>query len=76
MGVDLRQVVAGVLTLTMFVMLGNMIKRDHFDNSLQVSTPSFSLGTCSFAFARSHQKNTITKFILIMKTKAFFPLSL
>ncbi|KAJ6349754.1 hypothetical protein OIU78_006038 [Salix suchowensis] len=32
MGVDLRQVVAGVLTLTMFVMLGNMIKRDHFDS--------------------------------------------
>lgn len=37
MGVDLRQVVAGVLTLTMFVMLGNMIKTDHFD-SLQVNT--------------------------------------
>ncbi|XP_057457457.1 protein MANNAN SYNTHESIS-RELATED 1-like isoform X2 [Lotus japonicus] len=35
MGVDLRQVVAGVLTLTMFVMLGNMIKTDHFD-SLQL----------------------------------------
>ncbi|KAL5823555.1 hypothetical protein ACOSQ3_021528 [Xanthoceras sorbifolium] len=32
MGVDLRQVVAGVLTLTMFIMLGNMIKRDHFDS--------------------------------------------
>ncbi|KAF5451895.1 hypothetical protein F2P56_026954 [Juglans regia] len=32
MGVDLRQVVAAVLTLTMFVMLGNMIKRDHFDS--------------------------------------------
>lgn len=31
MGVDLRQVVAGVLTLTMFVMLIHMIKRDHFD---------------------------------------------
>lgn len=31
MGVDLRQVVAGILTLTMFVMLGNMIKREHFD---------------------------------------------
>ena len=36
MGVDLRQVVAGILTLTMFVMLGNMIKRDHFD-SVEVS---------------------------------------
>ena len=53
MGLDLRQVVAAVLTLTMFVMLGNMIKRDHFDNSLQVSTPSFSF---AFAFASSHQK--------------------
>lgn len=31
MGVDLRQVVAGILTVTMFVMLGHMIKRDHFD---------------------------------------------
>ena len=36
MGVDLRQVVAGILTITMFVMLGNMIKRDHFD-SVEVS---------------------------------------
>ncbi|XP_022953865.1 protein MANNAN SYNTHESIS-RELATED 2 isoform X2 [Cucurbita moschata] len=32
MGVDLRQVLAGILTLTMFVMLGHMIKRDHFDS--------------------------------------------
>lgn len=35
MGFDLRQVVAGILTLTMFVMLIHMIKRDHFD-SVQV----------------------------------------
>ncbi|RDX60546.1 hypothetical protein CR513_61302 [Mucuna pruriens] len=41
MGMDLRQVVAGVLTLTMFVMLGNMIKRDHFD-SLQEKLPGGS----------------------------------
>ncbi|XP_065852426.1 protein MANNAN SYNTHESIS-RELATED 2-like [Euphorbia lathyris] len=33
MGVDLRQVVAGILTLTMFLMLGNMIKREHFDST-------------------------------------------
>lgn len=39
MGVDLRQVVAGVLTITMFVMLGNMIKREHFD-SVHVSPPN------------------------------------
>ncbi|CAA0829545.1 O-fucosyltransferase family protein [Striga hermonthica] len=31
MAVDPRQVLAGVLTMTMFLMLGNMIKRDHFD---------------------------------------------
>ncbi|KAK4736283.1 hypothetical protein R3W88_010544 [Solanum pinnatisectum] len=29
---DARQVLAGVLTITMFVMLGDMIKRDHFDS--------------------------------------------
>ncbi|KAL6996134.1 arginine--tRNA ligase msr1 [Sarracenia purpurea var. burkii] len=32
MAVDPRQVLAGFLTVTMFVMLGNMIKRDHFDS--------------------------------------------
>lgn len=31
MGIDPRQIVAGVLTVTMFLMLGNMIKRDHYD---------------------------------------------
>ncbi|CAI9114542.1 OLC1v1015289C1 [Oldenlandia corymbosa var. corymbosa] len=36
MAFDPRQVLAGVLTVTMFVMLGNMIKRDHFD-SIQVN---------------------------------------
>lgn len=35
MGVDLRQVVAGILTITMFVMLGQMLHRDYFD-ALQV----------------------------------------
>ncbi|XP_057967593.1 protein MANNAN SYNTHESIS-RELATED 1 [Malania oleifera] len=38
MAVDPRQVVAGFLTLTMFVMLANMIKRDHFD-SVQMKLP-------------------------------------
>ncbi|KAK9281120.1 hypothetical protein L1049_004013 [Liquidambar formosana] len=41
MGVDPRQIVAGVLTLTMFVMLGNMIKRDHFD-SVELKLPGAS----------------------------------
>ncbi|GKA26955.1 hypothetical protein Tco_0713123 [Tanacetum coccineum] len=31
MGIDPRQIVAGILTVTMFLMLGNMIKRQHFD---------------------------------------------
>ncbi|XP_027342053.1 protein MANNAN SYNTHESIS-RELATED 1-like [Abrus precatorius] len=50
MGVDLRQVVAGVLTLTMFVMLANMIKRDHFD-SLQEKLPGVS-GDANFENAK------------------------
>ncbi|CAN1298618.1 Protein MANNAN SYNTHESIS-RELATED 2 [Linum perenne] len=33
MGLDLRQVVAGILTITMFVMLGDMLKRDYIDTS-------------------------------------------
>jgi hypothetical protein len=34
--VDPRQVVAGFLTLSMFVMLGNMIKHDHFTSVSEV----------------------------------------
>ncbi|CBI25299.3 hypothetical protein VitviT2T_014315 [Vitis vinifera] len=37
MGVDPRQILAGFLTVTMFVMLANMIKREHFDS---VKTPA------------------------------------
>lgn len=32
MAVDARQLLAGFLTMAMFAMLGNMIKRDHFDS--------------------------------------------
>lgn len=39
MAFDPRQVVAAFLTLSMFIMLGNMIKQDHFD-SYQVKLPS------------------------------------
>ncbi|GJM98374.1 hypothetical protein PR202_ga15381 [Eleusine coracana subsp. coracana] len=35
MAVDPRQVVAGFLTLSMFVMLGNMIKHDHFSSGTE-----------------------------------------
>lgn len=38
MAVDARQVVAAFLTIAMFVMLGSMIKRDHFDN-VEVQLP-------------------------------------
>lgn len=39
MAVDPRQVVAGFLTLSMFVMLGNMIKHDHFSPANEVHLP-------------------------------------
>ena len=39
MAVDPRQVVAGFLTLSMFVMLGNMIKHDHFSPVTEVCFP-------------------------------------
>ncbi|XP_047179923.1 protein MANNAN SYNTHESIS-RELATED 1-like [Vigna umbellata] len=50
MGVDLRQVVAGVLTLTMFVMLIHMIKRDHFDavDDKQPGADDFSFDSTNF----------------------------
>lgn len=51
MGVDLRQVVAGILTLTMFVMLGNMIKRDHFDS---VEVRVVCLFVCLLVFVYSY----------------------
>ena len=34
--VDPRQILAGFLTVTMFVMLAHMIKRDHFSSHSQV----------------------------------------
>ena len=40
---DPRQILAGFLTVTMFVMLANMIKRDHFD-----SVSTFPLLGCGF----------------------------
>lgn len=43
MAVDPRQILAGFLTVTMFVMLANMIKREHFDSV----SPFPSLG-CGF----------------------------
>lgn len=36
---DVRQVMAAILTFSMFVMLGNMIKRDHFDGDVLLNVP-------------------------------------
>ncbi|KAF7814673.1 protein MANNAN SYNTHESIS-RELATED 1-like [Senna tora] len=59
MGVDLRQVVAGILTLTMFVMLGNMIKRDHFD-SVEDKLPGTESASFENAkFDATHVKKSI-----------------
>ena len=53
MAVDPRQVLAGLLTVSMFAMVGNMIKRDHFD-SIEVtgfffvsSSPSCLVDVCT-----------------------------
>ncbi|KAI4335338.1 hypothetical protein L6164_013992 [Bauhinia variegata] len=43
MTMDLRQAFAGLLTLSMFMMLGNMIKKDHFD-STDVNIPATAVG--------------------------------
>ncbi|XP_022720870.1 uncharacterized protein LOC111278536 [Durio zibethinus] len=59
MGVDLRQVVAGILTLIMFVMLGQMIKRDHFD-SLQEKLPGEAQDT-QFDSANVIEKDGLVK---------------
>lgn len=32
--VDVRQLVAGMLTFSMFIMLGNMIRKDHFGTAI------------------------------------------
>ncbi|KAI3759828.1 hypothetical protein L6452_07919 [Arctium lappa] len=60
MAIDPRQIVAGVLTLTMFLMLGNMIKRDHFDapishhvNHVAGSTQAFDDSDQSLANANA-----------------------
>ncbi|CAM8923291.1 unnamed protein product [Rhodiola kirilowii] len=42
MTLDLKQCVAGVLTLSMFVMLGNMVKKDNFDYMVDTEFPNTS----------------------------------
>ncbi|KAL2553914.1 O-fucosyltransferase family protein [Forsythia ovata] len=43
MAVDLRQVMAAILTFSMFIMLGNMVKRDHIDPLLESVQSSQSI---------------------------------
>ncbi|XP_073033728.1 protein MANNAN SYNTHESIS-RELATED 2-like [Primulina eburnea] len=40
MVIDLRQVMAAILTFSMFIMLGNMIKRDHIDPFFETAQES------------------------------------
>ncbi|KAF7843136.1 protein MANNAN SYNTHESIS-RELATED 1-like isoform X1 [Senna tora] len=58
MGLDLRQVVAAILTLAMFVMLGNMIKRDHFD-PLQEVLPGGTMDLENGKFGVSHVRKNV-----------------
>ncbi|XP_076908871.1 protein MANNAN SYNTHESIS-RELATED 1-like [Bidens hawaiensis] len=37
---DIREIMGGILTLSMFLMLGNMIKRDHFDGDVLMNVPA------------------------------------
>ncbi|KAI3711811.1 hypothetical protein L1987_70357 [Smallanthus sonchifolius] len=39
---DVREIMGAVLTLSMFVMLANMIKRDHFDGDVLMDVPTTS----------------------------------
>lgn len=42
MGVDIRQIAGAILTLSMFVMLGNMIKKDHFSDTTATLEVNYS----------------------------------
>ncbi|KAJ3676863.1 hypothetical protein LUZ60_002587 [Juncus effusus] len=60
MAVDFRQVVAGFLTLSMFVMLANMIKTDHFSSSSSELSSSSST-TTSFTDMKISESAGIVK---------------
>ncbi|KAM7476165.1 hypothetical protein LguiB_023408 [Lonicera macranthoides] len=56
-GVDTRQLMAGVLTVTMFVMLANMIKKDHLD-PLQVELAV--LPTVHYDASKASEQSVVT----------------
>lgn len=47
-GIDPRQVLAAFLTASMFLMLGNMIKKDHWDPYFEVPVPDTSYADTSY----------------------------
>jgi hypothetical protein len=65
MAVDLRKVVAGFLTLSMFVMLGNMIKHDHFSPVTEVYFPPSPL---PLSFPRSGARLLLLNLVACSKS--------
>lgn len=62
MGVDVRQIAGAILTLSMFVMLGNMIKKDHFSDTTATLEVNYSNGPApSEDAAYATSKGIITK---------------
>ncbi|KAK9060632.1 hypothetical protein SSX86_021338 [Deinandra increscens subsp. villosa] len=51
---DVREVMGAVLTLSMFIMLGNMVKRDHFDGDVLMDVPKSSHVGQDFTTMISH----------------------
>ncbi|KZV51522.1 hypothetical protein F511_36826 [Dorcoceras hygrometricum] len=55
MVIDLRQVMAAILTFSMFIMLGNMIKRDHIDPLFEIAQESRKASDIDFAVSKASQ---------------------
>ncbi|KAF3786784.1 Uncharacterized protein EJ110_NYTH24682 [Nymphaea thermarum] len=58
---DPKQVLGGVLTLTMFLLLGRMIKNDHFDSVKVIQTDASGKQTQSNKVAEINVENRIMK---------------
>ncbi|KAH9304949.1 hypothetical protein KI387_009353, partial [Taxus chinensis] len=61
MAIDVRQIGGAFLTLSMFAMLGNMIKKDHFSNSTPALEVQFSNASNPLEDARYTTKKLLTK---------------
>ncbi|XP_073043842.1 protein MANNAN SYNTHESIS-RELATED 1-like [Primulina eburnea] len=51
--IDLRQVMAAILTFSMFIMLGNMIKRDHIDPFFETAQESPTVAENEFKVSKT-----------------------